>query len=66
MKPVLDKFIEEYILCKGCKYPEMILRVKGERIFGDCSSCGKKNVLDIKHKVASLIIKHPPENKSEF
>ncbi len=44
----------------------MILRVKGEKIYGDCNSCGKKNVLNTKHKVASLMIKHPPENKSEF
>lgn len=66
LRPLLDKFIERYVLCKGCNYPEMIMRVKGDKILGDCNSCGKKNALDTRHKVASLIIKHPPENKSEF
>lgn len=28
MKASLDKFIEKYILCPSCSYPEMVLRVK--------------------------------------
>lgn len=26
IKKSLDKFIEKYILCTGCQYPEMVLR----------------------------------------
>eukprot|EP01016_Furgasonia_blochmanni_P041043 TRINITY_DN5290_c0_g4_i3.p1 TRINITY_DN5290_c0_g4~~TRINITY_DN5290_c0_g4_i3.p1 ORF type:complete len:411 (-),score=130.53 TRINITY_DN5290_c0_g4_i3:563-1795(-) len=62
----LDKFIEKYVLCQNCSYPELNMKVKGERILGDCNACGKKNILDNKHKIATFIIKNPPDNKTEF
>ena len=62
----LDKFIEKYIICQKCKYPEMIMLVKKGIISGRCNACGHKNDLDNTHKLATFIIKNPPDNQSEF
>eukprot|EP01017_Pseudomicrothorax_dubius_P041580 TRINITY_DN6665_c0_g1_i2.p1 TRINITY_DN6665_c0_g1~~TRINITY_DN6665_c0_g1_i2.p1 ORF type:complete len:317 (-),score=134.41 TRINITY_DN6665_c0_g1_i2:134-1084(-) len=40
--------------------------VKSDTVFGKCSACGEKNLLDNKHKFAGYIVKNPPTNKSEF
>lgn len=66
MRKHLDKFIEKYVLCTNCKYPEMVLRVKNGAVGGKCNSCGTRSVLDNVHKLAAYILKCPPKNSSEF
>lgn len=66
MRKHLDKFIEKYVLCTNCKYPEMVLRVKHGAVGGVCNSCGTRSVLDNAHKLAAYILKCPPKNSSEF
>lgn len=66
LRKLLDKFIEKYVLCPGCHYPEMVIKVKKEVITGGCNSCGWKDKLDNAHKLAAYIIKNPPKNVSEF
>jgi len=66
MRKHLDKFIEKYVLCSNCKYPEMVLRVKHNEVGGVCNSCGTRSVLDNVHKLAAYILKNPPKNNSEF
>merc|ERR1712159_360453 len=59
---LLDKFIDKYVLCEGCKLPEIDMMVKkGDTIFGKCKACGWSGELDNCHKVAKEIIKSPPE-----
>jgi len=58
---LLDKFIEKYVLCQNCSLPEMDMRVKKDSIVGSCKACGCKTGLDMGHKVATLIVKNPPE-----
>lgn len=65
-KTTMDKFIEKYICCQKCKYPEMILSVKKGLIFGRCNACGHKNDIDNVHKLAAFIVKNPPGNQSEL
>lgn len=65
-RTTMDKFIEKYVLCQKCKYPEMILSVKKGVISGRCNACGTKSDLDNTHKLAAFIIKNPPDNKSEL
>src|SRR5689334_14092113 len=36
MRKLLDKFIEKYVLCPRCKYPEMVLEIKNGQIGGAC------------------------------
>ena len=65
---VLDKFIDKFILCANCHFPEMFLRVNknNNTLAGYCYSCGKKTNIDQTHKLSSYIMKYPPQNQSEF
>ena len=65
-KTTLDKFIDKYVCCSKCKYPEMILSVKKGIIYGRCNACGHKNDIDNAHKLAAFIVKNPPDNQSEL
>lgn len=60
MKKCLDKFIELYVLCQECKYPEMVLRIRKEKVTGKCDSCGARCNLDNDHKIAKFIVSNPP------
>ena len=60
LKKCLDKFIDKYVLCKGCHYPEMCLKVKKDLVGGKCDSCGHSQQLDNSHKIATYIVKNPP------
>lgn len=43
----LDKFIEKYVLCKGCNYPELSMSLEGKNnLVSKCNSCGKSNTHD--------------------
>lgn len=66
MRKHLDKFIEKYVLCPNCKYPEMVLKIKHGSVGGTCNSCGTRSVLDNAHKLAAYILKNPPKDSSEF
>lgn len=62
----LDKFIQKYILCPKCNYPEIVISTKKGKISGKCNSCGTISELDSKHKLGAFILKNPPKNESEF
>lgn len=66
LRKALDQFILKYILCKKCGYPELRMFVKSEKIYGQCNSCGEKNVLDNVHRTAAYIVKNPPQDQTEF
>ena len=60
MLKFLDKFIDKYILCPKCRYPELHLRIKGEKkkaeIHGKCESCGFKGPMDQNHKIVNTML----------
>lgn len=62
----LDKFIQKYVLCPMCNYPEIVILTKKSKIFGKCNSCGTISELDSKHRLATFILKNPPKNETEF
>jgi len=39
----LDKFIDKYVVCQHCKYPELTMRVDGKNLKSVCNSCGATN-----------------------
>jgi translation initiation factor 5 len=68
----LDKFILKYVCCPSkcpaneeCTYPEMHLRVKKQKVTGECDACGFRGELDNQHKVAAFIVKNPPAGSDE-
>merc|ERR1712060_94197 len=63
---LLDKFIEKYVLCQNCNLPEIDMVVKKERIMAGCKACGWSGELDPAHKVATFIVKNPPDTGIGF
>merc|ERR1712194_802805 len=63
---LLDKFIEKYVLCKNCNLPEIDMVVKKGAIMAGCKACGWKGELDGAHKVATFIVKNPPDSGIGF
>ncbi|EAS01319.2 domain found in IF2B/IF5 protein (macronuclear) [Tetrahymena thermophila SB210] len=59
----LDKFIQKYVLCPKCTYPEFVLRVRQGLVSGKCDSCGERAKCDNAHKFAAYIVKNPPKTK---
>merc|ERR1712194_621625 len=57
-----DKFIEKYVLCVGCKLPEvdMVVNSKKGLVVATCKACGWSGKLDNEHKLATYIVKYPP------
>ncbi|KAF8323394.1 hypothetical protein DL93DRAFT_2123841 [Clavulina sp. PMI_390] len=64
LRELLDVYIDKFVLCGSCKNPEtdLILVTKEEYIYRDCKACGTKSDIDMRHKLASYIIRNPPKN----
>eukprot|EP01095_Lingulamoeba_sp_RSL-Kostka_P009136 TRINITY_DN312_c0_g2_i3.p1 TRINITY_DN312_c0_g2~~TRINITY_DN312_c0_g2_i3.p1 ORF type:complete len:353 (-),score=135.72 TRINITY_DN312_c0_g2_i3:165-1223(-) len=60
LDPLLDAFIEKYVLCPKCKLPETDLLVKKRIIFSICNACGNRSKCDMVHRLAVFILKNPP------
>lgn len=53
----LDKFIERYVLCKGCNYPEIKMYLEGkDGLKSKCNSCGTVNNHDSKTKAGKVFV----------
>ncbi|KAN0062813.1 eukaryotic translation initiation factor 5 [Thecaphora frezii] len=66
LRELLDGFIDKFVLCGSCKNPETDLKItKDEDILRDCKACGKRTHVDMKHKLTTFIIKHPPPKKAK-
>merc|ERR1712228_210199 len=64
---LLDKFIEKYVLCQNCNLPEIDMVVKKNgAIMAACKACGWSGELDPAHKVATYIVKNPPDTGIGF
>lgn len=61
----LDKFIETFVLCKKCKNPETIIKIKKQDMYLKCKACGAGSITDPTHKTTSYIIKNYKINKSK-
>ncbi|KAK3718145.1 eukaryotic translation initiation factor 5 [Vermiconidia calcicola] len=57
----LDGFINKFVLCKDCKNPETVVQVKDANIVLDCKACGQRTPADMRHKLASFILKNQPK-----
>ena len=52
----LDKFIQRYVCCQNCKYPELKMKVEGKDLLSVCNSCGTTNKHDAMHKAGKVFI----------
>jgi len=58
---ILDKFIDQFIICPTCKYPEIRMEIRKSDIKIDCAACGHNSWLATNHKLKQYITKNPPE-----
>jgi len=53
----LDKFIHKYVLCKGCNYPELSMRIEGkDGLKSACNSCGTQGDHESKSKAGKVFV----------
>lgn len=57
MQKILTKFIEMFILCPGCGYPEIKWTVGKSSIKIDCAACGHNGVIKTNHRLVGYITK---------
>lgn len=60
LQKMLDKFIEKYVLCGRCKYPEVIHEVDKKELLGVCNACSFIKKMDTTHKAGKTLIKEIP------
>lgn len=67
LEKILDKFVEQFILCPTCKLPEIAMKVKkGSTISIDCAACGhNSNLVSKMPKMVAYICKNPPGSNSK-
>ena len=61
LQDLLDVFINKFVLCGECKNPETVLHIKNQSVLRECKACGKRTEIDKGHKLASFVIKSPPD-----
>lgn len=68
LEEILEKFIAKYILCQStsCGLPEIKIFITNNEIKAKCTACPHVSSLDNKHKMASYIIKNPPNITSKI
>ncbi|KAK9381931.1 domain found in IF2B/IF5-domain-containing protein [Kockiozyma suomiensis] len=65
LQDLLDVFINKFVLCSSCRNPETdIIITRDQMLYKDCKACGKRSPIDIRHKLASVILKNPPSSSS--
>ncbi|KAJ2999486.1 hypothetical protein HDV02_002799 [Globomyces sp. JEL0801] len=62
LQDLLDVFIEKFVLCASCKNPETEFEfTKDDVILKDCKACGAHLPADMRHRLATYILKNRPE-----
>lgn len=66
LREVLDSFIDKFVLCGSCKNPETDLKISKDGIIRrNCKACGAVTVADMRHKLTTFIINHPPPKRKK-
>jgi len=66
LRELLDVFIDKFVLCGSCKNPETdLILTKTEDIYRDCKACGQRSGIDMRHKLATFIIRNPPKKNKK-
>lgn len=52
----LDKFINKYVCCQKCNFPELRMKIEGKDLQSTCNSCGQLNKHDSTHKAGKVFM----------
>ncbi|XP_055388682.1 eukaryotic translation initiation factor 5-like [Condylostylus longicornis] len=61
LQVLIDKFIDKFVLCQNCNLPEIDLQLKKGRVVYHCNACGDQAETDNAHKLATFILRNPPD-----
>lgn len=62
LSKLLEKFIDNFVLCPRCRLPEIKLAIKSN-IKYDCAACGDNGILPTNHKLSGYIVKSKQKDK---
>ena len=57
---LINKFIQNYILCNVCKYPELVIKKHNNKLYFSCNACGNVRTID-ENKFTKIIYKDEKE-----
>eukprot|EP00753_Platysulcus_tardus_P019682 PLAT7423.1.p1 GENE.PLAT7423.1~~PLAT7423.1.p1 ORF type:complete len:429 (+),score=220.08 PLAT7423.1:76-1362(+) len=57
LQRLLFRFIELFVLCPSCRYPETSFKISKGIIYHRCAACGAKSPVDMDHKLCTYILK---------
>lgn len=63
MQKILTKFIDIFILCPSCNYPEIKWTVGKSAIKIDCAACGHNGMIKTQHRLVGYILKQKSQSK---
>lgn len=67
LQNLVHKFVDIFVLCPVCKYPETKLKIstKNKTITHVCKACGAKSMVDMNHRLCTFILKDAKRAKKQ-
>jgi len=65
LQQMIRRYIQGFVLCPSCNYPETEYKIKNEIIFHKCAACGAKDMVDMSHKLCTFILAQDKKSKKE-
>jgi len=65
LSKILNRFIEQFILCPNCKLPELKTLIKSASIKIECAACGHASQIKSAHRLVGYMTKNPPKSFEE-
>lgn len=65
LQDVIKRYIDKFVLCPNCNYPETDYRIKNDTIFHKCKACGAREMVDMSHKLCNYILAEDKKAKKE-
>jgi translation initiation factor 5 len=62
LQKILERFVQQFILCPNCKLPELKMSVKSASIKIECAACGHASVIKSAHRLVGYMTKNPPKS----
>ena len=65
LQELMHRYVEKFVLCPVCRYPETDYKIKSDTIWHRCKACGAKEMVDMSHKLSNYILAEDKKAKKE-
>jgi translation initiation factor 5 len=65
LQELMHRYIEKFVLCPNCRYPETEYKIKSDIIYHRCKACGAKEMVDMSHKLCNYILAENKKSKKD-